>query len=69
MTSTTPNQTPEQQARDAIDRQLIAAGWIVQDKHAIDFNAGRGIAIREYPTDAGPADYGLFVDRRALGVI
>ncbi len=44
MTSTTPNQTPEQQARDAIDRQLMAAGWIVQDKQAIDFNAGRGIA-------------------------
>lgn len=69
MTKTTSHQTPEQKAREAIDRQLIAAGWIVQDKGPIDFNAGRGIAVREYPTDAGPADYALFVDRIALGVI
>jgi len=69
MTKPTPNQTPEQRARDAIDRQLIAAGWVVQDRDAIDFNAGRGIAVREYLTDVGEADYLLFVDRRPLGVI
>lgn len=63
------NQNPEQEARDAIDRQLTAAGWIVQNRQAIDFNTGRGIAVREYPTDAGPADYVLFVDRQALGDI
>ena len=69
MTKPTPNQTPEQRARDAIDRQLSAAGWVVQDRDAIDFNAGRGIAVREYLTDVGEADYLLFVDRRPLGVI
>jgi type I restriction enzyme, R subunit len=69
MTKPTPNQTPEQRARDAIDRQLIAAGWVVQDRDAIDFNAGRGIAVREYLTAVGEADYLLFVDRRPLGVI
>ena len=69
MTNTTNNQNPEQQARDAIDRQLVAAGWIVQDRKAIDFNAGRGIAVREYPTDVGPADYVLFVDQQPLGDI
>lgn len=63
------NQTPEQLARDQIDRQLIAAGWHVQDKKALDFNAGQGIAVREYQTDIGPADYVLFVDRKAVGVI
>lgn len=63
------NQNPEQKARDRIDRQLAAAGWAVQDKNAIDFSAGRGIAVREYQTDVGPADYVLFVDKAALGVI
>ena len=63
------NQNPEQIARDRIDQRLRAAGWQVQDKNALDFNAGPGIAVREYPTDAGPADYVLFVDRQAAGVI
>lgn len=63
------NQNPEQIARDQIDAKLAEAGWHVQDKDKIDFNAGQGIAVREYPTDIGPADYVLFVDRRAVGVI
>lgn len=63
------NQNPEQLARDQIDRLLIEAGWQVQDKKALDFNAGPGIAVREYQTDIGPADYVMFVDRKAVGVI
>ena len=63
------NQNPEQVARDQIDARLAEAGWHVQDKDAIDFNAGQGIAVREYPTDIGPADYVMFVDRCAVGVI
>ena len=63
------NQNPEQIARDQIDSKLAEAGWRVQDKSKIDFNAAQGIAVREYPTDIGPADYVLFVDRRAVGVI
>lgn len=63
----TANQNPEQQARDRIDAQLRAAGWAVQKK--IDFSAGAGQAVREWHTDAGPADYVLFVDRKAVGVI
>lgn len=66
---TTPNQNPEQIARDQIDARLAEAGWHVQYKGALDFSAGQGIAVREYQTDAGPADYALFVDRRAVGVI
>jgi len=69
MTPATKNQNPEQIARDQIDAKLIEAGWRVQDKGKIDFNFGQGIAVREYPTDIGPADYVLFVDRRAVGVI
>ncbi|MBL9155791.1 MAG: DEAD/DEAH box helicase family protein [Verrucomicrobiales bacterium] len=63
------NQTPEQVARDRIDDQLRAAGWVVLDKGAIDFSVGQGQAIREYTTDFGPADYVLFVDRQPVGVI
>ncbi len=63
------NQTPEQKARDIIDGMLERAGWQVQDKKKIDFGAGLGIAVREYDTDVGPADYVLFVDKKAVGVI
>ncbi|MBL1146177.1 MAG: DEAD/DEAH box helicase [Proteobacteria bacterium] len=63
------NQNPEQIARDQIDRQLELAGWKVQNAKKIDFNAGSGIAVREYQTDIGPVDYALFVDRQAVGVI
>ncbi len=31
--------------------------------------AGRGVAVREYPLTWGSADYLLFVDRQAVGVI
>ena len=63
------NQKPEQIARDRIDERLRAAGWDVQDKQAIDFNTGLGIAVREYQTDIGLVDYVLFVDRQAVGVV
>ena len=55
--------------RDRIDAMLEASGWKVQDKTKIDFAASTGIAIREYPTDTGLADYVLFVLKQALGVI
>jgi type I restriction enzyme R subunit len=64
-----PDLNPEQLARQEIDTQLVACGWVVQDRKAIDFNASPGIAVREYPTDTGPADYVLFVDKHAVGVI
>jgi type I restriction enzyme R subunit len=63
------NQNPEQIARDEIDRLLAEAGWQVQNKSGLDFNKGLGIAVREYPTDTGPADYVLFINRKAVGVI
>ena len=63
------NQNPEQIARDRIDDRLRSAGWHVQDRNAIDFNAGFGIAVREYQTDIGPADYVLFADRQPVGVV
>lgn len=64
-----PNQNPEQIARDKIDNLLELAGWKIQSKSKIDFSAGIGIAVREYQTDAGPADYVLFVNHNPVGII
>ena len=61
--------TPEQLARKEIDKQLAAAGWIVQDYKKFNPGAGLGIAVREYPTDTGPVDYALLIDRKPIGVI
>lgn len=63
------NQNPEQIARDKIDRMLEECGWIIQSKKRINLNKGIGIAVREYYTDVGPADYILFVDKKPVGVI
>ena len=63
------NRFPEQLARDKIDAMLEQAGWKVQSKDKIDFNGGLGIAVREYQTSVGPADYVLFIDKIPLGVV
>ena len=60
---------PEDIARDRIDKRLELAGWVVQDIKTFNPAAGRGLAVREYPTDTGPADYVLLVDRQPVGVI
>ncbi|MEI7526056.1 MAG: DEAD/DEAH box helicase family protein [Mariniphaga sp.] len=64
-----PNQNPEQLARDQIDKQLAACGWLIQGIHKVNLHAGIGVAVREYLTDVGPADYVLFVDGKPCGVI
>ena len=65
----TKNQNPEQIARDNIDKMLVEAGWEVQSKNKVDLSAAKGVAVREYKTDVGPADYVLFVERKPVGVI
>jgi type I restriction enzyme M protein len=61
---------PEQQARGNIDRLLEAAGWHVCDAAAANIHAARGVAIREFPLPGyGFADYLLYVDGKAAGVI
>ena len=61
--------SPEQAARREIDAQLAACGWVVQDHRHAAVAAARGVAVREVPTDVGRADYVLFVDHQAVGVI
>lgn len=60
---------PEQRAREQIDAQLSASGWVVQNSDDADFSAGRGVALREVRLKTGPCDYLLLVDRKAVGVI
>ena len=54
-----------------IDRLLQAAGWAVQDIADVHLHAARGVAIREFPLNPGHgfADYLLYVDGKACGVI
>ncbi len=61
--------TPEAKARQHIDQKLEQAGWKVQNAKQLNLAASFGVAVREYPTDSGPADYVLFVNRQAVGVI
>jgi type I restriction enzyme R subunit len=63
------NQNAEQIARDAIDAMLTASGWIVQSKKQMNLTAGLGVAVREYSTDIGPADYVLFVNMKPVGIV
>jgi len=62
---------PEADARLKIDELLTAAGWAVQDAGAANIYAAQGVAIREFPlaTGHGFADYLLYVDGKAVGVI
>ena len=63
--------TPEQQARQQIDTALADAGWVVQDRDEMNLAAGLGVAVREFRMAPGHgfADYMLFVDGQAVGVL
>ena len=69
MSEETSNKNAEQVARDQIDAKLTEAGWHVQHQKTLNFNAGPGIAVREYRTDVGPADYFLFINKQPIGVV
>ncbi len=60
---------PEEEARKVIDEQLAAAGWQIQDRDKLNLGACLGIAIRYFPLKTGEADYMLFINRKAAGVI
>jgi type I restriction enzyme R subunit len=62
---------PEEKARGRIDQALAAAGWVLQDRETANVYAAQGVAIREFSlkTGHGIADYLLFVDGKAAGVV
>ena len=61
----------EQRARVLIDRQLTEAGWVVQDRKDLNLFASQGVAVREVvmAKGHGRADYLIYVDQKAVGVI
>ncbi|MDC5374417.1 hypothetical protein NRA44_18280 [Acinetobacter baumannii] len=60
---------PEDKARIVIDKKLEDTGWVVVDKKNYNPSVGFGIAVREFQTKTGPADYILFVNRIPIGVL
>lgn len=63
--------TPEDKARETIDQLLTSSGWEVQDRKNANLDAARGVAIREFSLGQGygEADYLLFADGQAVGVV
>ena len=61
--------TPEEKARELIDAKLAASGWVVQSYREMNLGAGLGLAVTEFPGAHGPADYLLYVDGNAIGVV
>ena len=65
-----PNDTLlEEETRRVIDEKLEACGWVIQDKKRLNLYEKLGVAVREMDTDTGPADYMLFIDGIACGII
>ncbi len=64
----------EAATRTIIDRQLRDCGWTV-DSQNLTFASGarpakgKNMAISEWPTQTGPADYALFVDTHCVGIV
>jgi len=64
----------EAATRAIVDQQLRDAGWEA-DTPTLRYSKGtrptksRNLAIAEWPTDSGPADYALFVGLKLVGVI
>src|SRR5881396_295755 len=62
--------SPEELARENIDKLLTACGWEVQDRKSINLTAAQGVAIREaLLKDRDEVDYLLFVDGKAIGTV
>jgi len=64
----------EKTTRVLIDEQLRTTGWEADSAKMRYANGarpeyGRNMAIAEWPTKSGPADYALFADGRCIGVI
>lgn len=63
--------TPEERARETIDKRLDESGWIVQSRDKVNVSAGPGVIVREFPLAGGQgyADYMIFVDGKPVGAL
>jgi type I restriction enzyme R subunit len=61
----------EAKARVQIDKQLAAAGWVVQSQESLNLGAGSGVVVREFTLEKphGRVDYLLFLNGQPAGVI
>ena len=64
----------EADTRDLIDQQLRDQGWDVDTKRiryasGARPSKGHNMAIAEWPTASGPADYALFAGLKLVGVV
>jgi type I restriction enzyme, R subunit len=64
-----PILTPEEEARQEIDRMLEASGWQVQSRARMNITAAQGVAVCEFPLTTGEVDYLLFAQGRPIGVV
>ena len=62
--------SPEELAREKIDKLLTDCDWTIQNRSTINFSVARGVAIREALLKGGDeVDYLLFVDGKAIGTV
>jgi len=61
--------TPEEKARQEIDRQLEQCGWTVQDYREMNISAALGVAVGEFHLSTGKADYLLYAGGKAIGAV
>ena len=64
----------EQSTRALIDQQLRERGWEadtskIKASSGVKPAKGRNLAIAEWPTKSGPADYALFVGEECVGIV
>ncbi len=64
------NELEKETRKKRIERRLSECGWQIvtysPDTPSITYSHH---AVREYPTDSGPADYALFVEGQIIGII
>src|SRR5882724_10251396 len=63
-------QSPEQLAREKIDKLLTECDWEIQNRSTINLSASHGVALREALLKGrDEVDYLLFVDGKAIGTV
>src|SRR5437762_4375073 len=62
--------SPEELAREKIDKLLTDCDWTIQNRSTINFSVARDVAIREALLKGGDeVHYLLFVDGKAIGTV
>src|SRR5207249_4627420 len=62
--------SPEELAREKIDKLLSECGWEIQNRSTINLSASHGVALREALLKGrDEVDYLLFVDGKAIGTV